>query len=95
MDRLSSPRAAAMLFAVVIRPASLIIVALLPAAIAQDTGSLEGRVASSTAHSGIAGVTVTVASMQATTDSSGAFRVTGLPLGSQTASFEATGFFEL
>ena len=78
-----------------IGPASLILAALLPAAIAQDTGSVEGRVASSTTHTPIAGVVVAAASRSATTDPSGTFRFTGLPLGNHTFSFEAAGFFKL
>jgi len=83
-----------MLCAMLIRLASLIAAALLPAAIAQDTGSIEGRVTNSTDHTGIAGAAVTIASQRATTDPSGAFRFTGLTLGSHTLSFAATGFFE-
>jgi hypothetical protein len=57
-----------MLCLMLIGPISLIFVVLLPAAVAQETGSVEGRVASSTAHTGIGGVTVSVASQRATTD---------------------------
>ena len=84
-----------MLCLMLIGPISLIFVVLLPAAVAQETGSVEGRVASSTAHTGIGGVTVSVASQRATTDPSGTFHFTGLPPGNHTFSFEASGFFKL
>jgi len=67
---------------------------MLPAA-AQQTGSVEGRVTSSTAANGVAGVTVTSGSHRATTDGSGTYRLTGLPLGDAALSFEAAGFFKL
>jgi len=73
---------------------SLIIATVFLPAVAQDTGSIEGRVISSTAHTGIEGVMVTVGSQQAVTDPSGAFRVTNLPPGNYGVSFKAAGFFD-
>ena len=76
------------------RFAGLILAATLPAALAQDAGTVEGRVASSVDHVGISGAIVAVESQRVTTDSSGTFRLTGLAPGEHTLWFEAEGFFK-
>jgi hypothetical protein len=78
--------------AVYIGHLSLVLTAVATAAIAQDTGSVEGRVTSSLGHSGIAGVTVTAGSRRATTDGGGAFRLSSLQTGEYSVSFEGEGF---
>ena len=71
----------------------LILTAAANVALAQNTGSVEGRVTSSVGHTGIGGVAVTVGAQRTTTDSSGAFGVTGLGPGALRFTFEAAGFF--
>ena len=78
----------------VIGRASLILAALLSAAIAQQTGSVEGRVTSSADRNGIGGALVTIGAQRIATDASGAFRIDGLAPGPHAATIEAAGFFK-
>jgi len=71
----------------------LILAAATNAASAQNAGSVEGRVTNSVGHTGIGGVAVIVGAQRTTTDSSGAFVLTGLPTGALRFTFEASGFF--
>ena len=75
--------------------ASLILATLLPIAIAQGTGSVEGSVDNRITHRPIAGAIVSVDARQTVADPSGAFRFAGLKLGDHTCSVEAAGFFKL
>jgi len=74
--------------------AGLIFATLLPSAIAQDTGSVEGRITSSTTHTAVAGAIITVGSGRASTAASGDFRLNSLAPGEYTASIEAPGFLK-
>ena len=73
---------------------ALLFAALLPAVLAQDTGSVEVRVLSSTTHNPIAGAAVTLGAHHGVTDISGGFGFTGLATGDVTVSAEASGFFK-
>ena len=78
----------------VIGPSCLILAALTVPAFSQNAGSVEGRVASSVDHAGLAGVDVTVGSQRTTTDASGGFRVAGLTAGEQSCTFDVAGYFK-
>jgi hypothetical protein len=73
---------------------ALLLSALLPAAIAQDTGTVEGRVLSSTSHTPVAAADVNLAGRHTLTDASGNFGFAGVKSGDISVSAEAQGFYK-
>jgi hypothetical protein len=73
---------------------ALLVSALLPAAIAQDTGTVEGRVLSSTSQTPIGGAEVSLAGRRTLTDASGNFGFAGVTSGDIIVSAEAQGFYK-